>query len=103
MKRIIVLVLLCGCAHFQPSKEQTTEAVTVAACVANHWGDPWLELIAECSGPGLDLFYDIVAATEAGAVEVSDAGPQRKLLGMRRAGVVSHYPSEPEIASRMRR
>ena len=102
MKRVaIAVVLLCGCAHFQPSKEQTKEAVSIAACVANRWGDPWLDLIAECAGPGLDLFYDVVAETEAGAVEPSDAGPKLQLLSTRRAGVVSHYAQEPEIAARL--
>lgn len=102
MKRIaIVLALLCGCAHFQTSKEQTKEAVSIAACVANRWGDPWLDLIAECAGPGLDLFYDIVAETEAGAVEQSDAGPKLKLLSTSQAGVVSHYAHEPAIAARL--
>lgn len=101
MKRIIVLVLLCGCAHFRPTAEQSKEAVSIAACVANRWGDPWLDLIAECAGPGLDMFYDIVAETEAGAVEQSDAGPKLQLLSARRAGVVSHYANEPAIATRL--
>lgn len=70
------------CIRSKPTTEQVKDTGAMVTCVANHWGEDWAKLIADCAGQGLELFYDIVAENEKNAIATTpeDAGPSRKTL-----------------------
>lgn len=101
----IMLLQPWWCAHSKPTTEQVKDARTIATCVANHWGEDWTQLIAQCAGPGLELFYDIVADNERTAIQsepTADGGITRAPLGSKQPKrLLSHYANQPPITSRL--
>lgn len=97
------------CMRSKPTTEQVKNTGAIVTCVANHWGEDWTKLIADCAGQGLELFYDIVAENEKNAITATpeDAGPARKTLGVsmdtQDAGVRlwSYYATQTPIAIRL--
>lgn len=94
----LIAILLAGCAHSQqPTAEQVKDTGAVASCVANHWGEDWTQLIKNCAGESIDLFYDIVADSERSAAKQAADGGQP----MRKAS--SYYAKQLPITSRLQR
>lgn len=88
---LIATSLLTACPRSKPNAEQAKDTAAMATCVANHWGEDWTQLMAACSGQGVELFYDIVSDVEAAAAK-PEAGPAKTPL----------YTMQQPIAHRLR-
>jgi hypothetical protein len=101
---LTIVFLASWCGHSKPTAKQVQSTVDIATCVAKHWGEDWMQLVTNCAGQGLDLFYDIVAENEKEAEqENTDAGPTRKTLTSTPAKRKSYYATQPPIALRLQR
>ena len=87
---VLFLLQLPGCLRSKPTAEQTEGAAAMVACVGNHWGENWTQLMGACAGTALELFYDIVAEKEGARLAV-DGGPSKTVL----------YAAQPAIAKRL--
>ncbi len=116
----ILLTQQCGCLHKQDVKEPVKDTATVAACIANHWGEEWAVLMANCAGSAIDLFFDLVAERELknenapqtvastaasaappmASAATSATPPQTAILAATSVKRTS-YANQPPIASRL--
>lgn len=120
MKKLALLITilpLLGCLHKADVKEQVQDGAAMAACISSHWGEDWTVLMANCSGPGLELFYDIVAdivaatekdgktvATQEATPAPAASSPTVKLTAMASPKTLlpsQQYAKQPEIAKRL--
>lgn len=65
---IVVAVVMCGCLKtptgVKTIAEQEQDAIAIASCVTNHWGEDWTILVANCASLGYAVFCDIVSDIE---------------------------------------